>query len=266
MKKNLVKWWGTFPAQESQALFWEIGPLQLGIERHKHEWRIASNSTNDTDKFSIQIAVEESPTFSKKNLEFRRYVFSRTTPNVTLTPVLADRSQVSRAEIPFYISADEQATIYVSSPVWVKIEVGANAIKLDDIPTMRLSDTWHGPNTREGELCYASRTFCRTNLEELTVRANRVLTPVIIHNHDKYPLLIEQLSIPLPFLSVFVDPVTGTLWTEEIVIRNEPHHKHSVRQGKGAPHIAPSASLLSQPRMVLKQNNFINLFYSLLAE
>jgi hypothetical protein len=266
MKKNNLKWWGTFSFEENQALFWEIGPLLLGIERQKHEWRIASNSSNNQEKFDVQVAVEESPGFSKKNLEFRRFVSTRTQPNITLTPILADRSQVSRAEIPFYISPDERTTIYVSSPLWVKIEVGANQVTLDDIPTMRLSDTWHGPNTREGELCYASRTFCRTNLGEITMRANRALTPVIIYNHDKSPLLIEQLSIPLPFLSVFADPITGALWTEEIVIKNEPHHKHTVRQGKGAPHIAPSCALISAPRLALKAHSFINLFYSLLTE
>jgi hypothetical protein len=266
MKKNNLKWWGTFSCEENKALFWEIGPLLLGIERQKHEWRIASTSSNDPEKSDIQIGVEESPSFAKKNLEFRRFVASRTQPEVTLTPVLADRSQVSRAEIPFYISPDERTTIYVSSPVWVKIEVGANKTALDSIPTLRLSDTWHGPNTREGELCYASRTFCRTNLDEIQTRTNRALTPVIIYNHDKYPLLIEQLSIPLPFLSVFVDPISGALWTEEIVIKNEPHHKHVVKQGKGAPHIAPSCALISTPRLPLKENSFINLFYSLLTE
>jgi hypothetical protein len=266
MKKNHLKWWGTFTLQENESRFWEIGALLLGIERRKQEWRIASNSSNDQEKFNIQVALEKSPSFSKDELEFRRFVFSRTSPAVTLTPMLADRSQVSRAEIPFYISTNEHATIYVSSPVWVKIEVGSENTQLDDIPTLRLSDTWHGPNTRDGELCYSSRTFCRTNLDEVTLRGNRVLTPIIIYNHSHQPLLIEQLSIPLPFLSVFVEPSSGTLWTEEIVIRNEPHHKHHVKQGKGAPHIAPSASLVSAPRLALKQNNFMNLFYSLLAE
>jgi hypothetical protein len=263
--KNNLKWWGTFSLEENQPRFWEIGSLLLGIERQRKEWRIASNSSNDPEKTNIKVAVEESPGFSKEELEFRRYVFSHTTNDITLTPINADRSQVSRAEIPFYLSPDESVTIYVSSPVWVKIEVGATNVLLDNIPTMRLSDTWHGPNTREGELCYASRTFCRTKLEDVTVRSSRVLTPVIIYNHAKEPLLIELLSIPLPFLSVFAAP-DGTLWTEEITIKNEVHHNHIVRQGKGAPHIAPSAKLISAPRLELKASNLISIFYNLLTE
>jgi hypothetical protein len=265
LKKISTKWWGTFELEENQARFWEIGCLLLGLERQQHEWRIASNSSDDITKSDILVAAEDCPGFDKNDLEFRRFIFQRTDSKITLTPIIADRSQVSHAEIPFYLAPDQHVTIYVSSPIWVRITVGAHASILDDIPTLRQSDTWHGPNTREGELCYSSRMFCRTNLNDLPLRANRVLTPVKIFNHDKHSLLIEQLSIPLPFLSVYVDN-NGSFWTEEIIVRNEPNHGHTVKQGRGAPPIAAEATLLSTPRLTLKPNNFINLFYSLLTE
>lgn len=265
MHKNTTKWWGTFDIAENQQRFWEIGPLLLGIERQKHEWRIASNSSDDSGKSDIMVAAEECPGFAKENLEFRRFIFQRTDSKITLTPIIADRSQVSHAEIPFYLSPDQHVTIYVSSPLWVRIETGKTKAILEDIPTLRQSDTWHGPNTREGELCYSSQTFCRTDLEDLPVRANRILTPVKIYNHAKYSLLIEQLSIPLPYLSVFID-ANGYFWTEEIIVKNEPDHSHSIQQSTGAPSIAPNSTLISEPRMPLKSHNFINLFYSLLTE
>ena len=118
---------------------------------------------------------------------------------------------------------------------------------------------------REGELCYSSSTFCRTNLEELPLRPHRVISPIIIYNNAKHPLLLERLSLPLPYLSVYADENLG-LWTEEIILKNEPHGKHSVRHGKGAPSIAPNATLVGQPRLHLKSTNLITLFYSLLAE
>src|SRR5439155_1571474 len=112
---------------------------------------------------------------------------------------------------------------------------------------LRLSDTWYGPNTREGELCYSSKTFCRTHLADLPLRPHRVLTPVSIQNNAKDPLLLEQLSLPLPYLSTYVDE-NGSLWTEEITVVNEPHHKHNVHQEKGAPKIAGNAKLVSAAR------------------
>jgi hypothetical protein len=78
-------------------------------------------------------------------------------------------------------------------------------------------------------------------------------------------LLIEQLSLPLPYMSIYVDG-NGSLWTEEIIFKNEINYKHTIRQGKGAPTIAKGATLLSTPRQPLKTLNFISLFYSLLAE
>jgi hypothetical protein len=265
MKKQAIIWWGTFNFQESQPRFWEIGALQLGIERQPREWRIASSSGEDLEKNSIQVGADKPAGTFEKLQDFKRFMFHQTSSTITLTPILADRAQVSHADTPFYLPPNQEATIYVSSPVWVRIESGNPKTTLLEVPVIRQSDTWHGPNTLEGELCYASRTFCRTDLENLPVRSHRVMTPVIIYNYSKSPLLIEQLSLPLPYLSIYVDG-TGGLWTEELVIKNEINYKHTVKQGKGAPHIAKDATLISAPRQSLKSLNFISLFYSLLSE
>ena len=265
MKKNAIIWWGTFNLQEDLPRYWEIGALMLGIERKAQEWHIASNSSDDIDKNNIQVGVSESPAFQKELLEYQRFIFHQTSSTITLTPILADRSQVSHADTPFYLPPNQDVTIYVSSPVWVRVETGNPKIPIIEIPAVRQSDTWHGPNTREGELCYASRTLCHTDLESLPLRSHRVISPVVIHNHAKTPLLIEQLSLPLPYMSIYVDS-NGSLWTEEIIFKNEINYKHTIRQGKGAPTIAKGATLLSTPRQPLKTLNFISLFYSLLAE
>ncbi len=266
MKKKPTKWWGTFHFEERQQLYWELGPLLLGIKRLSHEWHVANDTQkNDLENSSLKIASETSPTFTKETSRHNRYFFHKTEPSLHLIPTLADRSQVSRAETPFYLPVDEHVTIYVSSPVWVRIEVGDKRLMLDEIPSLRLSDTWYGPNTREGELCYSSPTFCRTSLAELPFRPHRVISPIIIQNHSKQPLLIEQLSLPLPFLSIYAD-MNGNLWTEEILVKNEPHHKNTIRQGKGAPSIVPSAALVNHARLHLKAHNFMTLFYSLLTD
>jgi hypothetical protein len=265
MNNTATAWWGTFKLQEKEVRFWEIGPLLLGIERFSQEWHIASNSSGSREKFDIKVAMTDIPSYLREKLEFRRHVFKRTDPSITLTPMLADRPQVTRAEVPFYLPPNEQVTIYVSSPVWVQVKANDNKIAIDEIPTLRLSDTWYGPNTREGELCYSSSTFCRTNLDELTVKPHRIISPVIIQNNAKDSLLLDRLSLPMPYLSVFADE-NNNLWTEDILVKNEPHQKHTVRHNKGAPSIAPRAKLIGSPRLNLKASNLITLFYSLLSE
>jgi len=265
MKNKSAKWWGTFNVDPTQMLFWEIGPLLLGIERFSHEWRIVSDFLKDADSSNLKIATPTSPGFDKKNLIFKRFAFHQTTSAMTLTPVLADRAQVSRPEEPFYLPAKEHTTLYISSPAWIRLEAGPQNMVLHEIPTLRLSDTWYGPNTFEGDLCYASQTFCRTQLTELPRRPYRVVTPVKIYNNSASTLPLEQLSLPLPFLSIFADE-HGALWTEEIIVKHENHQEHSVTQSKGAPKIAHKAVLVSSPRLALKSSNLMTMFYHLLTE
>jgi hypothetical protein len=267
MKKKATIWWGTFNLEQQKPRFWEIGSLLLGIEKKASEWRVISHSGDDPEKSAIRVGSEESPKFPKEIMPFKRFIHSETTATttVTLTPVLADRSQVSHADTPFFLPPNEHITIYVTSPIWVRIETGSPKHPLLEIPTIRQSDTWHGTTTQEGELCYASRTFCRTNLNELPVRSNRVITPVIIYNNAKHAVMIDRLCLPLPHLSIYVAP-NGSLWTEEIIFKNEPNQKNTIKQGKGHPHIAPDAALITQPRVQLKAANLITMFYSLLVE
>jgi hypothetical protein len=263
MKKKATIWWGNFHVEEQNPRLWEIGPLQLQIKRNFSEWLISHYSNDDTETHHISVGLDKCAQFPTDKLLTKRFIFKETNSSIALMPILADRSQVSHAETPFYVAPNEHVTIYVSSPIWIRIETGNPKLPLMEIPSLRQSDTWHGRNTQEGELCYASRTFCRTNLDELPARSNRVISPIVIHNTAKLPLLIEQLSLPLPFLSIYAD-VHGNLWTEEIIVRNEPNHKHTIKQGKGAPHIAHDAALIAEPRQHLKTHNLITMFYSLL--
>jgi len=50
-------------------------------------------------------------------------------------------------EQPLGVPPGEQASVYVSSPLWVRIETGKPAKLLCELPTFRPSDTWFGPNT-----------------------------------------------------------------------------------------------------------------------
>lgn len=266
MTNKSTVWWGTYHLEENQNRYWEIGPLLLGIERLAQEWRIGCKTGNDPDKSDIKVAMEENPNAAKCDLEFKRYVFHKIGTEITFTPIMADRPQVSLAATPFYLPAGEQVTIYVSSPAWIRIEAGSqHKIVLDEIPTVRQSDTWYGPNTREGELCYFSPMFCRTHLKDLPIRSHRIISPIVVHNHAPAALLLDRLSLPLPYLSVYADS-NGSLWSEEIIVTHDLNRKHSVKQGKGAPDIAPKATLISAPRLQSKSINFLNLFHSLLAE
>ena len=91
---------------------------------------------------------------------------------------------------------------------------------LQSIAIQRLSDTWFGPSTLEGELCYASTTHCRLNVKELPQRTHRVITPVLIRNQANTTLLLERLNLPTPLLPLYCSS-SGQLWTPQVTLTRE---------------------------------------------
>ena len=84
---------------------------------------------------------------------------------------------------------------------------------------VRPSDTWFGPSTRVGELCYASRTSGRLAIEDVPLRAERAVTAVTIRNSIPAVLPILKLSLLAPQLALYVDS-GGMLWTEDVTLDN----------------------------------------------
>jgi hypothetical protein len=153
--------------------------------------------------------------------------------------------------------------VFVSSPLWVRIEVGDPPVKLQEIPIVRPSDTWFGPTTMEGELCYASRTYARLNLENIPVRVHRAITQIIIDNKADTQLLVERLNLPVPFLSLF-EASNGFLWTEAVaMIRTRDTGMAAFQIGKRPPEEASAAKLVSEPREKPDQNMVIRAFGAL---
>ncbi len=158
------------------------------------------------------------------------------------------------------IPSGEEGTFYISSPVSVSIESDRLEKPLLELPTVILSDTWFGPNTREGELCYAARTSARNEKADVPLRPYRAVTPVTLRNHAKETLKIEKLSIPLPFLAVYGQD-DGTLWTEPVTL--EHHSAESLATMKigkapqGSRQLAPARQPAQKHNVV---RAFINLF------
>ena len=180
-----------------------------------------------------------------------------------MRPALADRPVVSKPEKPLYISSGESVVVYLSFPLWLRLEAGEPARLLKELPTLRLSDTWFGPSTREGGLCYASRNFGRLALDEPMRRPHRVLTAVQICNRASDPLCVERINVPLPHLSLYQDDA-GVLWTEALTM--EGHDVASpltVDIGRLPPPEANDPELVALPRLGPRRGTLARAFSSL---
>jgi hypothetical protein len=211
-----VTWWGKFRIPADGFGLWRIGPLSLCIQRSTGEWRLKHESGNDYLDDSLEV---ELPGRLEDGLECEdtiRYLHAGDSVEVRLTPALADRPVVTRSDRPMYLLPGEEVAVYTSSPLWVRIEVGKPAKKLCEIPVFRPSDTWFGPNTLEGELCYASRSHHCLRLEQPHISPHRAITSVLVRNRSGSMLSLERMQVPVMNLALY-QAEDGRLWTDDVV-------------------------------------------------
>lgn len=234
-----VVWWGTFGVEEEQSRYFKIGSLVLCADRFNHKWHIT--------------------TYREGEKPFKTFA-AQTTNEITLKPALPDRSLLSPLDRPFYIPTGETLLLYISSPLWIQIAAGSPPILLDEFATEILADTWFGKNTLEGELCYANQTYCSTALSDLPRDTTRVITPIYIENRSPETLLLQELKVPFPFLSIYSDS-QNHLWTEQLNISQAAPNNIDTTVIKGPSKLLKNIQLISPPRLILKPG-LKNLFSS----
>lgn len=249
-------WWGSHLLENQEARFWKIGQQMICLDRYQDEWHIAH----------WHWPSFKDPILPIEQLKFKTFVIRNQTQETTLKPILADRPIVTELERPLYIPGGEKILLYVSSPLWCRVTVGKSQVLLEDVPGQLLSDTWFGQNTLEGELCYADHTLCSPHLTELKYQPERILSPLLIKNKSNDTLILKQIVVPVPYLSVYAD-TAHRLWSEMLIIHRNGEDTPEVRVIKGAPKtIAGNLSLLTHPRLQIRAPDTLkHLFFTLIG-
>lgn len=245
-----IPWWGNFLIEEDQSRFFKIGNIILCLDRYNKEWHITVYRGGD-------IPSEDSKTRPKP--PYKSFA-AQASNEIALKPALPDRSLLSQLDHPFYIPIGETLLLYISSPLWIRMEAGKPFLFLDEIPTEVLADTWFGRNTLEGELCYANKSHCSPRLEELPRDNTRVITPVLIVNRSRETLLLRELKVPLPYLGIYSD-AQHYLWTEQLNVYQEDQIHAETTVVKGAPKNLKDIQLIHPARFGYKPG-LKNLFSS----
>jgi len=242
------RWFGTFEFAPGACGRWQVGALTLVVERAAGEWRVwhALAPADPADGGAARFDADAAPPRDQPPL---RYVVADRSGALRLSPLLPDRSVVARPLSPVYVPAGETVRLYVSVPLWLRLEAGAQAPyrRLLEVGCMQLSDTWFGPDTISGELCYALRSRCR--LDPGSARPPyRAVTPLVIHNRFRECLALERVKVPVRQLSLYAEP-HGQLWTNELALeRTEDGDLAGLRVGAAAPAEAAAATLVAAPR------------------
>lgn len=264
-------WWGSVSFNDDDAGRWRVGPRTLWIYRSAQAWHLitfeSDDPLEDTAESNVPTQIEETALSMDelpRDAVVTRYSFQQTDAVCRLHPVLADRAVVVRPDIPLYVLAGERVTLYVSTPLWIRVEVGEPARLLQEIPSFRPSDTWFGPSTREGELCYASKTEGRLRLQDLPRRLHRAITPIHVRNFGSDALHIERVQVPVQYLSLF-EGHDHHLWTQSVTLdRETAGDVATVRFAEtDIPEEAGRTTQLGGPRLHVRTSMIVRTFTSL---
>ncbi len=255
-------WWGDHTIPEGGSARWELAHLRLWVTRTAREWLVAwrhdTGAETDTPLFEMVDTLPDDVTL-------HRHVFVNAPPKVSITPTLAPRPIISRPLSPVHLPARQSTTFYVGSPLWIRVEVGTPAVTLLEAPTSPLPDTWFGPNTVDGELCYADRTAARVEADDIPFRPFRAVTPVEMKNNDETSLTFDRVIAPVPQLALYRG--TGDrLWTTRVHMeRNTQQGSLSFTFAHDAPREATGGKRIAPPRIASSGNvvnRALNAFFS----
>ncbi len=261
-----MKWWGTYTIPTDRWAHWRIGPLSLYARPDDRNWHLAYRQHSDALDDSLAIDVPASSEPDPKIYTYSRYASEDSGSELELKPCLGDRPFIVSPEQPLYVLAGETSVLYVSTIVWVQVQIANDGGKvLLDIPTIRRSDTWFGSNTREGELCYATKTSARTNLQSLQPRPHRATTPVEIRNHGSGVLPVEQLRVPVTALSLYTD-TDNRLWTDAVCfVREEGDDEATMTTPDPSAHLPGTRTRIEEPRVPVQTGTIVKAFSKLLT-
>ena len=244
-----AEWWGTFTIPRGTAGRFHIGPLVVSVTRLSHEWLVCRERPEGKGDEDVRVELPVPAAPPPVGARVTRYATASETESFRILPVLPDRTVVTRPERPLTILPHTQVTLYVGSPVWVRLLQGeGEGEPLGDLPVSRAKEAWSGPSTREGELCYATRTAGRLSLDEVALRPHRVMTSVSIRNGASTPFVCDRVNLPVRRLSVYTSD-EGRLWTESVALEHTADAELArLDVHRTPPKEASHAALVSGPR------------------
>lgn len=261
----MKKWWGEINFELNEAKTWRIGQRKMSVQRKDAEWLIWNEKTEEE---SFEELVIERATFRDPTMDIlpQRYLVKNTQQSLIAKPLLADRSIIVRPHSALNILPGEQVELYVSSPLWLAFYAHKEMLPISDLPLWLPSDSWFGPNTMLGELCYSKYTEAKVTLDNIQKRSHRAITTINISNEHDEVLTIERISLPAPFLKLYVD-ATHQFWTDKVCLI---HHLDGDRPSFDIKSLTIESeitdlTLISPAREIADKSTFMRSIRSLVA-
>lgn len=189
---------------EGHILSLRFGPLDLYLGHFFQEWRVSWHSTNDYLDNSFKLEMPFNGSIPDVLHSQIRYTYSRPCNGfVKITPILGDLSYVAKPTKPLMVLPGETVKIFMSIPMFLRIESEEPYSLIEEIPVLKSPKTWFGESTIVGSVCYSTRIKAVLDKKELVSRPYRATSQLIIENRGKDSLHVERLKVPAPYLSLY---------------------------------------------------------------
>lgn len=266
-------WWGRHTVAIDRTDFWQVGPLKLWLQSSPYRMNVrwmnsgdfldghvrAVPGSRDSNGAVLAVPVDALSSTAAHSLN--------TPSEVILSPVLPDRAVVVRLNEVISVLPGEDVTFYMIVPLWMRIELADGSKLIGEIPTFRLSDTWFGPMSSLGSLCYAAPGEMYLDLRSVPLRPHCVITAITIRNLGGDSLKLERLNIPFPRLSLFYSQRSG-FWTDRLTLeRREDNEMANLRLDRQPPAEAAPTQFVVGPRAAgADTNSVVRAFSSIFRE
>lgn len=261
---EINKWWGMFDFALDDVKTWQLGERFISIKRSNHEWTIWDKTTPVEENEPI-LLTSNHPEHDLSKANCSRVLVTKTGDSLLVEASLADRPMIIRPSKPFVVLPQETVNIYVSTPVWFTVLLSDRDLPVIDIPFWRPSDTWFGPSTMHGDLCYAKYTDAKMEKAQLLKRSHRASTLVTIKNAHAERLVIERLSLPVPAFKLYVND-SGEFWTDQLSITQSVEHTKPVSHVKQSkPADWQNMSVVSESRELSTKASFLSSIKNFIA-
>lgn len=246
---------------------YDIGPLTLIIGRRHEEWRVRYHSANEPLREVFRYSNVTPDEIAHPNDIVERIAAhdDEDSREIILQPLLADRYVSARPETPVTIAPGSWATMYLTTPLWLRVLLLPARRMILELPSFRPVDTWLGGPTGDGPLAYASRVRGRLNLDEMHLSPMRAITKVTLRNSGAAPMHVARIIVPAPELQLYTNEA-HRLWTDEVTItKGRDGELSEVRIDNRAPKEAGTAIRLAEARTSTMNNLLDRAISSLLG-
>ncbi|WP_395339000.1 DUF432 domain-containing protein [Ningiella sp. W23] len=271
VSKDSPSWWGEHHFELNELKTWRFRERYFSIKRTENEWTVSNKETQKEEECVIQLDSKPQDNSDSNQQEFlqgvsnQRFMLGKTKPSLFIEPSLADRAMIARPSTALNVLPGESVTFFVSSPLWFTIYLSQEETPLSDLPFWRPSDSWFGPSTMQGDLCYAKFTDAKTEFAQLDRRENRALTRVTITNEQDTTLAVQRINLPVPKLKLYHDS-DKQFWTDDVNILQQMEHNQAVSSVKHTPPLpATDYVLVSESRELSKKSSLFTTIKSLIA-